>query len=132
MISHDDGTDGSDLPHVPLEYEVSFDTWGIRCANALLRGLISGQLRGGIAVSSFSVLPDDDTIEVIVDYYMNSRELQARVGYRFVISALRSIAQDDDPGSAAGVYVDDLFLLPASLPGDPVNGIHWITRPGFA
>ncbi|WP_043824917.1 hypothetical protein [Rhodococcus opacus] len=131
MSRRDDGTDGPDLPDVPLEYEVSFDTWGLRCANSLLRGLISGQRRGGIAVSSFSVLPDDDTIEVIIDYYMNSRELRARVGYRFVISALRSIARDDDAVSAAGMYVDDLFLLPASLPGDPVNGVHWITRPGF-
>ena len=57
MSSHDDGTDGSDLPHVPHEYEVSFDTWGIRCANALLRGLISGQL----VISPLRSIAQDDS-----------------------------------------------------------------------
>ncbi|MEE2062207.1 hypothetical protein [Rhodococcus artemisiae] len=116
---------------VPLEYDVAFDTWSLRCANALLTGLISGQSRGGIRVFSFSVRPEDDVIEVIVDYYMNSPELQERVGYRFVISALHSLSPDN-PVSAAGLYVDDLFLLPVNLPGDPTDGIRWITRPGFS
>lgn len=118
-------------PPVPLEYNVAFDTWSLRCANALLAGLISGQSRGGIRISSFSVRPNDDVIEVIVDYYMNSPELQERVGYRFIISSLYSICPDN-PDSAAGVYVDDLFLLPVNLPGDPADEIRWITRPGFS
>lgn len=114
---------------VPLEYGVVFDTWALRCANSLLTGLVSGQSRGGISVSSFSVRPDEDVIEVIIDYFLNGRELKGRVGYRFVVSALRSMIPDS-PVSAAGMYVDDLFLLPNDMSGDPTE-VRWITRPGF-
>ncbi|NLU82695.1 hypothetical protein [Rhodococcus sp. HNM0569] len=132
MTSDSDGEidSGDELfEDVHQEYSVIFDTWEMQCARHMLAGLILGQRRGGIQLVSFSVAPTDDLIEAVIDYYGNADTARIRMGYRYTLSRLSVMAGDDDPASAGTLYLEDMFTAPLSMPGDPVDGVHWITRP---
>ena len=113
------------------EYSTYFDPWTLRCAASFLAGLIGFQERGGLRVRSFEVLPNEDTVAAVIEYYGNNERPNAVVGYTFLISHLRRmIGNTDDPAAAAFAYLHDMAVQPA-IPGDkaPIDGIHWITFP---
>ena len=113
------------------EYSTYFDPWTLRCAASFLAGLIGFQERGGLRVRSFEVLPNEDTVAAVIEYYGNNERPNAVVGYTFLISHLRRMIGDtDDPAAAAFAYLHDMAVQPV-IPGDkaPIDGIHWITFP---
>jgi hypothetical protein len=109
------------------EFPVVSDSWALRCARSVLDGLIASEQRGGLRIVSFELRSDEDVLAVVLEHHRSGPVL--RVGYRLVLSKLRDWAREDDPASAASLYLEDM-AQPWTLPGsEPVDGIHWIIRP---
>ncbi|MEU4418265.1 MULTISPECIES: hypothetical protein [Nocardia] len=111
------------------EYGTVFDTWAMRFTQRLIGGLIVRQDRGGLRVASVELNSIEDGVVVVIEHYGNSEFVQSRVGHRLILSRLRAVAVDDDPGSAMNMYFDD--VVAPIMPGEaePVDGVHWVTHP---
>ncbi len=69
----------------------------------------------------------------MIEYYGNDDVPKGVMGYRFILSKLRIMADDNhDPSFAASLYLEDLAVGPdISAENEPVDGVYWINRPGF-
>lgn len=114
------------------EYSTVFDLWDLEFGRIVLIGLMLRQEIGGIRVTQFELDVNEGTLVTVVEHYGNESAPRVRVGYKLVLENLRAMTREDDPGSAAGIYLDDLTdpSVPDGL--EPIDGVYWIMRPPVA
>ncbi len=111
------------------EYSTVFDSWNLRFVRSILGGIIARQDRGGLRIFQFDFHENEDALIVGVEHYGNESVPHVRVATRLTLSRLRSMAESDEPDSAAAIYLDDI-VDPSIPPGsEPVDGVHLVVRP---
>ena len=114
------------------EHSTVFEPWNLKFAKTMLGGIILRQEVGGFRLVSFNLDEEEGALASVLEYYGNESAPIARVGYRFSLPRLREMTREDDPASAAGIYLDDLMTPNIPEGSEPIGGTYWISRPPVA